>query len=219
MSSERPCDPKAWLEALEEKNWRCEPKSEEEAYEVQRKVTEVAKEVWGDVLGWKAALTGKSTQELFGGGPIYGPLFEKGFLGTESKVGLKKLTDPLLEPEIMWCEGSWFLAFEIPDNRYGKPWKELNYLELIADLAGSYKVVVGRDEISELKGKAVLKTPNETIQVDIDVEKVERSLKFLKDKGLEGCLLLGTIIPPQKPEEGTYTLECCGARVSVTLFR
>jgi 2-keto-4-pentenoate hydratase len=219
MSSERRCDPKAWLEALEEKNWKCNPRDEEEAYSVQTKVMETAKEAWGEVLGWKAALTGKSTQELFGGGPIYGPLFEKGFLGTESKVNLNKLSDPLLEPEIMWCEDSWFLAFEIPDNRYGRAWRDLNYLQLIADLAGSYKVVVGREEISELKGDVVLTTPSGEVRSEVNRTKVLSSLEFLRGKGLSGCLLLGTLLPPLKPEEGTYVLECCGARVSVTLIR
>ena len=217
MSYGKLCDPQLWLEALREKNWICEPKSEDEAYEVQKRVAEVAKEVWGPILGWKVASTSESSQKMFGGGPIHGPLFERGILGDESRVELKRLSDPLLEPEVFYCQGSFFVAFEVPDNRYGKPWNGLNYLMLIADLAGSNKVIVGK-QIKELKGKAKLKGPNVELESTVNFEKIINNKEFLESRGFKGCLLLGTVLNPVKAKEGVYTFECCGSTVSMTFF-
>jgi len=217
MSYENRCDAQAWVRALKEKNWTCEPKDENEAYSIQRRITGVAKEVWGTILGWKAALTNENSQRTFGGGPIYGPLFEKGILGDGSRVELRKLSDPLLEPEVFFCQGSFFVAFEIPDNRYGKPWNQLNYLMLIADLAGSNKVVVGK-QIKTLEGMAVLKGPDVDTETRVDVSKILKNKEFLENNSLEGCLLLGTVIPPVRPREGSYTFECCGSQVSMVFL-
>ncbi len=217
MSSNSTCNPKAWREALKEKNWSCNPRDEAEAYEVQKRVTEEAKEVWGSIMGWKIALSSEESKRTFGGGPIYGPLFEKGFLGNGSRVEIRKLTDPLLEVELLYCQGSYFFAFEIPDNRYGRPWSEINWLQLIADLAGSNKVVVGK-EVKKFDEEVTLRGPDIELSITIDLEKLERNKRFLEEKGLSGCLLLGTIVKPIKPREGTYVLECCGSETSVTLL-
>ncbi len=208
------CDPASWLVALKEKNWYCEPENSEEAMEIQKKVTEVAKDVWGKVVGYKVALTSESSQKLFGGGPITGPLFSSNVLGNGSSVNLDELSDPLLEPELFSCEGRTFVAFEVPDNRYGKRWSELNWLKLTADLAGSYKVIVGK-EIKEIKGLARLIMPSgEVVEGRVDAEKVRRNAMLLK--GLEGCKLLGTVLPPQSvKEKGTYVFVLGDSEVRV----
>ncbi|ABU82303.1 hypothetical protein Igni_1126 [Ignicoccus hospitalis KIN4/I] len=207
------CDPFEWKRALEEKNWKCEPENLEEALEVQRKVAEVAKEVWGPVTGWKVGLTGEESKRKFGGGPITGPLFRDGLLGNGSSVELAKLSDPLAEPEIFFCDGSFFLAIEIPDNRYGKRWDELNWLMLLADLAASNKVVVGK-EVELRDGEEVrVSGPGVNLVGRIDMKRINANVELLKDK--EGCLLLGTVADPFKPTAGEYVMECCGGRATV----
>ncbi|NPA85446.1 MAG: hypothetical protein GXO07_05545 [Crenarchaeota archaeon] len=206
------CDPFEWRRAVKEKNWRCEPRDEEEAKRVQREVTKVAEDLWGPVVGWKVALTGKS-RELFGGGPITGPLFRDGILGNGSTVEIIKLSDPLLEPELFYCEGSYFLAFEIPDNRYGKKWRELNWLMLLADLAGSYKVAVGKEVEPEEGAEVVVRGPGAEVKGALSLEKVRSNSKLVEDK--EGCKLLGTVLDPIKPEVGEYVFSCCGKEVRV----
>ena len=207
------CDPLEWKKAVKEKNWKCEPQSLEEAERVQREVTKVATELWGPVVGWKAALTGEKSRELFGGGPIKGPLFRDGILGNGSTVELLSLSDPLLEPELFYCEGSFFLAFEIPDNRYGKKWNELNWLMLLADLAGSYKVAVGKEVRPEDGAELVLKGPGLEVKSKLNMNKINNNMKFLESS--EGCKLLGTVMDPVRPETGEYSLECCGGRAVV----
>ena len=206
------CDPFEWRKAVKEKNWQCEPKDEEEAKRVQEEVTKVAVDLWGPVVGWKVALTGKS-RELFGGGPITGPLFQEGVLGNGSTVELIKLSDPLLEPELFYCEGSFFVAFEIPDNRYGKRWSELNWLMLLADLAGSYKVAVGKEVEPEEGAELLLEGPNVSVKGKLNLEKVKNNMKLLEGK--EGCWPLGTVLDPVKPEAGEYSFKCCGKEVRV----
>ncbi|ALU12363.1 hypothetical protein EYM_02850 [Ignicoccus islandicus DSM 13165] len=214
MSSENTCNAQAWLKALSEKGWKCSPKDENEAYEVQRNVIEVAKSVWGEVIGMKIGLTSEESRAKFGGGPIFGPIFEKGVLGNGSSINLSKLSDPILEPEIFYCNGSYFISFEVPDNRYGKKWDELNYLEIIADIAGSYRVVVG-DELQSFEGEVVLEGPNLLLKGKINSDKLRRNEELLKSKAPDGCLLLGTILPIVKVSEGHYSLECCGSKVEI----
>ena len=214
MSSESNCSALAWLKALDEKNWKCEPENEKRAYEVQGAVTGVAKEVWGEVIGLKIGLTSKESKARFGGGPIFGPIFEKEVLGNGSVINLSKLSDPILESEVFLCNGSYFVAFEVPDNRYGVKWGELNYLKLIADLAGSYRIVVG-EEISELGGKAVLKGPNVSLEANVNLDRIKENEELLKSRFDEGCLLLGTVLPIVSAVEGEYVFECCGSKVKV----
>ncbi len=209
------CDPASWKEALTKKNWVCEPSSFEEALDVQSKVTKVAEEVWGPVIGWKVALTSEASRRLFGGGPTWGPLFQEGLLGDGSVIELSGLSDPLLEPELFYCDGKYYLAFEVPDNRFGKKWEELNWLMLTADLAGSYKVVLSSKPIVPKDGALVeVKGPNVSKRLALELGKVSNNMELLKDK--DGCKLLGTIAPMVRPENGEYVLSCCGADVRVT---
>ncbi len=217
MSLESVCDARAWLKALEAKNWKCDPDSEERAYEVQREVTELAKEIWGEVIGLKIGLSSEESKRKFGGGPIFGPIFEKGVLGSGSALNLSKLSDPILEPEIFYCNGSYFVAFEVPDNRYGVKWEDLNYLKLIADIAGSYRLVVG-DEISLTEGEASLKGPNVSVVGKVRLDKVRHNEELLRERGGEGCMLLGTVLPITKVAEGKYSFECCGGKVELELI-
>ncbi len=211
------CDPASWLIALKKKNWECEPSSYEDALETQKKVTEVAKGVWGKVIGYKVALTSPESQKTFGGGPITGPLFSLNVLGNGSTVYLNELSDPLLEAEIFLCDEKFYLAFEVPDNRYGKKWNELNWLQLLADLAGSYKVVVG-DGIDQLKGRAELLGPDGNVIAsrDVDEAKIFQNMKILE--GQEGCKLLGTVLQPYKVKEaGTYIFKLGDSEVKIAL--
>ena len=211
------CDPGSWLIALKKKNWNCEPGSYEEALEVQKNITEVAKGVWGKVVGYKIALSSPESQRTFGGGPITGPLFSSNVLGNGSTVYLNELSDPLLEAEIFLCDEKFYLAFEIPDNRYGKKWSQLNWLQLLADLAGSYKVVVG-DGVEQLKGKVELVGPNGNVIAsrDVDETKISRNMRILES--LKGCKLLGTVIQPFNVREtGTYTFRLGDSEAKVTL--
>ncbi len=186
------CDTTSWLIALRKKNWVCNPKSYEEAVRIQRNVTKIAEDVWGKVIGYKVALTSPQSQKMFGGGPISGPLFSFNILGKGSAIYLNELSDPLLEPEIFLCEDKFHLAFEIPDNRYGKKWKQLNWLQLLADLAGSYKVVVG-DPVESLKGKIELLDSEGNLIASsfVDEFKIRKNMMLLKD--FKGCIVFQNV--------------------------
>jgi 2-keto-4-pentenoate hydratase len=128
-------DARATLTVLDDLTGAAQVATLEEAYRIQRAVTER----WNDrIVGWKVGATAKQVQDLFGvSEPAFGPVFEKTVFQSPARVPARDFHHVMLEVEFAFRFGK-----DLPSR--SAPYSRKEILEAVDVLIPAFEIVSPR---------------------------------------------------------------------------